>query len=242
MVSPGLSTRWARLGASFQRYFVVDSTLPHFVLAKSTYSISSGPVFLDRVSGLSLLTSANVPITHPAGTSPSSEFSKRLGNRSASTLDTPGSRPSAFARTGSKSTNQDLKMTRAIASSVLFMRRFNSILSSSVPRTSAMARCSGSGGIDSRNFGMSAHFRLSKTAPTLMNFPTCSHQSAVRTSQRRKNYVVGLRVCLARPLDEVLTADAPNLGRVDATVPYLRDSHVGIATVSRRRRPVFAIN
>ena len=58
----------------------------------------------------------------------------------------PGSRPSAFARTGSKSTNHDLKSARAIASSVSFIRRFNSILSSSVPRMWAMARCSGEGG------------------------------------------------------------------------------------------------
>ena len=42
----------------------------------------------------------------------------------------PGSRPSVFARTGSKSTNHDLKSARAIASSVSFIRRFSSILSS----------------------------------------------------------------------------------------------------------------
>ena len=45
----------------------------------------------------------------------------------------PVSRPSILARTGSKSTNQDLNSARAIASSVSFIRLFNSILSSSVP-------------------------------------------------------------------------------------------------------------
>jgi hypothetical protein len=45
--------------------------------------------------------------------------------------------------------NHDLKSARAIASSVSFIRRFSSILSSSVPRMWAMARCSWSGG--SRN-------------------------------------------------------------------------------------------
>ena len=39
----------------------------------------------------------------------------------------PASRPSALARTGSKSTNHDLKSARAIASSVSFVRRFSSI-------------------------------------------------------------------------------------------------------------------
>ena len=53
-----------------------------------------------------------------------------------------------MAWTGSKSTNHDLKSARAISSSVSFMRRFNSILSSSVPRMWAMARCSWGGGIE----------------------------------------------------------------------------------------------
>ena len=55
-------------------------------------------------------------------------------------------RKAALARTGSKSTNQDLNSARAMASSVSFMRRFSSILSSSVPRMWAMARCSGGSG------------------------------------------------------------------------------------------------
>jgi hypothetical protein len=53
-----------------------------------------------------------------------------------------GGRPSSLARTGSKSTNQLWNSARAIASSVAFIRRFNSILSSSVPSTAAMAFCS----------------------------------------------------------------------------------------------------
>jgi hypothetical protein len=52
-----------------------------------------------------------------------------------------------LARTGSKSTNHDLKSVRAMASSVSFIRRLSSILSSSVPRIWAMARCSGRGGV-----------------------------------------------------------------------------------------------
>jgi hypothetical protein len=47
---------------------------------------------------------------------------------------------------GSTSTNHDLKSARAMAFRVSFIRRFSSILSSSVPRMWAMARCSGSSG------------------------------------------------------------------------------------------------
>ena len=97
-----------------------------------------------------------------------------------------GGRPSSLARTGSKSTNQLWNSARAIASSVAFIRRFNSILSSSAPSTAAMAFCSARGGSGMLKFGMSAHFRLSNTAPTLMKVPTCSHQSVPRTSQRKK--------------------------------------------------------
>ena len=67
---------------------------------------------------------------HPSGISPISESTSRSGNRSAMSCGKPVSRPSIFARTGSKSTNQDLNSARAIASSVSFIRRFNSILSS----------------------------------------------------------------------------------------------------------------
>lgn len=53
----------------------------------------------------------------------------------------PVSRPSILARTGSKSTNHDLKSAWAMASSASFIRRLSSILSSRVPRMWAMARC-----------------------------------------------------------------------------------------------------
>ncbi len=56
-----------------------------------------------------------------------------------------GGRPSSLARMGSKSTNLLCNSARAIASSVAFIRRFNSILSSSGPSTAAMAFCSARG-------------------------------------------------------------------------------------------------
>ncbi len=125
------------------------------------------------------------PTLHPSGISPSSESTMRSGNRSAISGGRPVSRPSILARTGSKSTNQDLKSARAIASSVSFIRRFSSILSSRVPRMWAMARCSRRGGNGRSNLGMSAHLRLSNTAPTFRYFSTCSHHLGPRIIQRR---------------------------------------------------------
>ena len=58
----------------------------------------------------------------------------------------PESRPLALARTGSKSTNQLLKIAVTIASSVSFIRRFSSILLSNVLRTWAIAFCWPRGG------------------------------------------------------------------------------------------------
>jgi len=52
---------------------------------------------------------------------------------------------------GSKSTNHDWNSAWAIASSVVFIRRFNSILSSSVPRMWAMTFCSSKEGRVKRN-------------------------------------------------------------------------------------------
>ncbi len=75
--------------------------------------------------------SASSPIVltfHPAGTGPSLDSSNASGNRAATSWGSPVSRPSAFARTGSKSTNHDLNSARAIASSVSFMRRFSADL------------------------------------------------------------------------------------------------------------------
>ena len=58
--------------------------------------------------------------------------------------------PAALALTGSKSTNHARKIARASRSSARAVRRFCSILSSSAPRTPAMARCSFGGGILTR--------------------------------------------------------------------------------------------
>ncbi len=75
------------------------------------------------------------------------ESSKCSGKRAAvAGSRAAGGRPSSLARTGSKSTNQLWNSARAIASSVAFIRRFNSILSSSAPSTAAMAFCSARGG------------------------------------------------------------------------------------------------
>src|SRR5690242_13019626 len=52
IVSPGLGTRCARLGASSRVSVAVDSILPHLVLARSTYSIVSGYEAFDQLSGL----------------------------------------------------------------------------------------------------------------------------------------------------------------------------------------------
>ena len=86
---------------------------------------------------------------------------ERSGKRSAMGSGRPGSRPSALARTGSKSTNHDLKIARAIASRVSFIRRFSSILSSSVPRMWAMARCSERREAESSKLAALAESRLS---------------------------------------------------------------------------------
>ena len=86
-------------------------------------------------------TRSRLPTSQPSGISPSSESTRREGKRSAMGLGRPGSRPSALARTGSKSTNHDLNSARAIVSSVSFVRRFSSTLLSSAPIICAMARC-----------------------------------------------------------------------------------------------------
>ena len=93
-------------------------------------------------AGLTAITSGSSFTCQPFGISPSSDSSNESGKRSATRPGRPVSRPSALARTGSKSTNQDLKSARAMSSSVSFIRRFSSILSSREPRTWAMARCS----------------------------------------------------------------------------------------------------
>jgi len=69
-----------------------------------------------------------------------------LGEEGGGWVEGGGGWPSSLARTGSKSTNQLWDSARVIASSVAFIHRFNSILSSSAPSTAAMAFCSGRGG------------------------------------------------------------------------------------------------
>jgi hypothetical protein len=95
--------------------------------------------------------SPSLPACHPSGISPSSESMKSAGKRSAIGLGRPGSRPSALAQTGSKSTNHDLNSARAIASSVSLVRRFSSILSSSAPRIRPIACCSLRAGSSNQN-------------------------------------------------------------------------------------------
>jgi len=91
------------------------------------------------------------PTTHPFGVSPSRDSSNEFGNSAAVTGSIlTGSRPAPFARTGSKSTNHDLKIARAIASNVPFIRRFNSIWSSRDPRMCAMESCSRRGATGDR--------------------------------------------------------------------------------------------
>jgi len=96
--------------------------------------------------------------------------------------------PSAhFARTGPKSTNQSLNIALAAASRVSFMRRLISILSSSVPRTCAIVRCSRSGAVQ---------------------FPAARHQTAsskvhgrdvFRSSMQIINYMVLRRKSVDEP-------------------------------------------
>jgi hypothetical protein len=74
----------------------------------------------------------------PAG----SPFTPKLsGNSAAISSGNPVDRPSTFARTGSKSTNQLLNSARVIAYSVSAKRRFSSILSSRAPSNDATCSC-----------------------------------------------------------------------------------------------------
>ncbi len=84
-----------------------------------------------------------------------------------------------------KSTNHSLKIAWAMASSVALVWRFSSILSSSAERIAAMQVWVGRSGIDSSKLGISAHFKLSKTAPAFRYFCICSHHSGPLTIQRR---------------------------------------------------------
>jgi len=74
---------------------------------------------------------------------PSSESSKVLAKSAAVSASMPsGSRPSALARTGSNSTNHDLKIARASSSKVPHDFRDSSILSSKALNIAAIRLCS----------------------------------------------------------------------------------------------------
>ena len=104
------------------------------------------PLFNVR-RGFTSMASGKHCAVHPFGMWPRGDSSKESGKRAEVAGSMPeGVRPSSFARTGSKSTNQLWKSARAVASRVAFIRRFNSILSSSAPSTSAIRFCSARGG------------------------------------------------------------------------------------------------
>ena len=65
---------------------------------------------------------------------------------------TTGTKMAMTAPVLSKSMNQDLKMAWAISSSVRFIFRFSSILSSRAPRIPVMRSCSAKGGSGSKTF------------------------------------------------------------------------------------------
>lgn len=74
-------------------------------------------------------------ILHPLGINPCSDSSSSLGKSAAVAGSMPsGSRPSALARTGSKSTNQDLNSACAMASRVVLVWRRRSMRSSNPPK------------------------------------------------------------------------------------------------------------
>ena len=109
------------------------------------------------------------------------------GYATAAMQEAKSSRPSALARTGSKSTNHDLKSARAIASSVSLIRRFSSILSSSVPRMWAMARCSAmSLGTEIGKRGMSIRGMRSTVLPWIVRSRNVSWNCGPRYAYRRK--------------------------------------------------------
>src|ERR1700691_4932937 len=83
----------------------------------------------------------------PKGISPRSLATNSPGNNAATSADMPnGWRAAALATTGSKSTNQDRKMARAMDSSVWFIRRLSSILSFNAQIRRATSTCSANGG------------------------------------------------------------------------------------------------
>ena len=134
--------------------------------------------------------------SHPSGTGPMSESTKRVGSASKTGWGMEGKAvaPAALAFTGSKSTNHARKIARASRSSARAVRRFCSILSSSAPRTPAMARCSSSGG--SGNANSRSDWRRGCRMP----LPTLAHvilNSPRRPStERRRSLDQRVRICV----------------------------------------------
>ena len=104
-------------------------------------TFSGVPVQLNRWRSL-----IEICMDHPLGISPSSDSSNESGNNSLISSGSPVGRPSTFALTGSKFTNQDLNSAFAMPSRVSLVFRFSSILSSSLPRILAIAFAHLSGG------------------------------------------------------------------------------------------------
>ena len=92
--------------------------------------------------------SPRLEIFQPLGILPNSESSNESGNKSLISSGSPVERLSAFALTGSKSINHDLKSAFAISSSVSLVFRFSSIFSSRVPSIFAIAFCMGRSGTE----------------------------------------------------------------------------------------------
>ena len=93
------------------------------------------------------IVSRNGSDIHPLGISPDSDSSNESGNMAAVATSMPsGWRPSILACTGSKSTNQDLKMAWAMDSRVLLVSRRRVMRSSSASRNSTSLPCSVLGG------------------------------------------------------------------------------------------------
>ncbi|CRR30298.1 hypothetical protein PAERUG_P59_Wales_1_VIM_2_09_13_00008 [Pseudomonas aeruginosa] len=120
------------------------STTENHGISPSQYS---GIDVLGVPPPMTVIVSVKGNTLHPFGTVPRSDSSKLSGNKAAVAASIPsGWRPSALARTGSKSTNQDLNSAWAMASRVALVSRRRTIRSSRVSKKSAILFCSSSGG------------------------------------------------------------------------------------------------
>ena len=128
------------------------------------------------------------PASHPSGISPSSESASRSGKRSARGWGRPrvaSLHLGTLARTGSKSTNQDLNSARAIASSVWFVRWFSSILSSSILQVWRVAVLAQDDGDPSNRDRHLSLLRI-HDVPAASTRPLWSRCAGRLTSRRRK--------------------------------------------------------